>query len=74
MKQQVTIVGFLFLWLFSFGQTSLNTVGGDVKNNSASVSYLIGQVSFVSSVGVNGSVSQGIQKAYQISTLNLEDK
>jgi hypothetical protein len=31
MKQLVTIVGFLFLWLFSFGQTSLNTVGGEVK-------------------------------------------
>lgn len=74
MKKLITIVGFLFLWLFSFGQTSVNTAGGEVKNNSGSVSYSIGQVSFVSAVGVNGSVSQGVQQAYQISTLNLEEK
>ena len=64
----------LLLFAVTFGQTSVNTSGGTVSNSSGSVSYSIGQVAYQSVTNTSGSVSQGVQQAYVISTLNLEEK
>jgi len=69
-KQVISIVGVLFTSI-TFGQTSVNTAGGDVSNTSGSVSYSIGQVAYQSTSNASGSVSQGVQQAYVISTLEL---
>jgi hypothetical protein len=69
-KQVISIVGVLFTSI-TFGQTSVNTAGGDVSNTSGSVSYSIGQVTYQSTSNASGSVSQGVQQAYVISTLEL---
>jgi len=69
-KQVISIVGVLFTSI-AFGQTSVNTAGGDVSNTSGSVSYSIGQVAYQSTSNASGSVSQGVQQAYVISTLEL---
>jgi len=74
MKKQLLSVSALFVGVFSFGQTSLNTSGASVSNSSGSVSYSIGQVAFQYVSNTSGSVSQGVQQAYVISTLNLEEK
>ena len=74
MKKQFITISCILSGIVSYGQTSVNTAGGEVKNASGSVSYSIGQVAYSSVSNSNGSVSQGVQQAYQISTLNLEEK
>ena len=69
-KQVITVAGILFTSLV-FGQNSINTAGGDVSNTSGSVSYSIGQVAYQTTSNASGSVSQGVQQAYVISTLEL---
>jgi hypothetical protein len=67
------MISCLVFFGFVFGQTSVNTAGGEVKNASGSVSYSIGQVAYLSVSNSNGSVSQGVQQAFEISTLSLEE-
>jgi hypothetical protein len=74
MKKTSLMISCLVFCAFVFGQTSVNTSGGEVKDASGSVSYSIGQVAYTSVSNSNGSVSQGVQQAYQISTLNVEEK
>jgi len=63
----------LLLVTFTFGQTSVNTSGGTVSNPSGSVSYSIGQVAYESISNASGSVSQGVQQAFEIATLMLTE-
>jgi hypothetical protein len=74
MKKQLITISCFLSGIVSYGQTSVNTSGGEVKNTSGSVSYSIGQVAYTSVSNSNGSVSQGVQQAYQISTLNTDEK
>ncbi len=74
MKKTILTTNCLVFCALVFGQTSVNTAGGEVKNASGSVSYSIGQVAYLSVSNSNGSVSQGVQQAYQISTLNVDEK
>ena len=69
-KHVITATGVLFTSLV-FGQTSVNTAGGNVSNTSGSVSYSIGQVAYQTTSNASGSVSQGVQQTYVISTLEL---
>lgn len=69
--QYLALICFMFIGIVSFGQTSVNTSGGEVKNYSGSVSYSIGQVVYVSVANDNGSVSQGVQQAYQVSSAGI---
>lgn len=73
MKKTTLTTSCLVFFGFVFGQTSVNTAGGEVKNSSGSVSYSIGQVAYTSVSNSNGSVSQGVQQAFEISTLSLEE-
>ncbi len=43
--------------------------GGDASGNGGSVSYSVGQVTYTTNTGTNGSVSQGVQQPYEISTV-----
>jgi hypothetical protein len=48
--------------------------GGNASGNGGSVCYTIGQISYTYCSGINGSVLQGIQQAYEISIVSgLED-
>ena len=71
-KTLVSLMSFICA-LTVFGQQSVNTSGGNVANSNGSVSYSIGQVAYASVSNSNGTVSQGVQQAYQISTLILEE-
>jgi hypothetical protein len=74
MRKNFFITGCLFLASYGLGQTSVNTIGGTVSNNSGSVSYSIGQVAYQSISNTSGMVTQGVQQAYIISTMNLDEK
>ena len=51
-------------------QESVNSAGSDFSGNGGSVSFSIGQVFYETQVGSTGSVAQGVQQAYEISTIN----
>jgi hypothetical protein len=72
MKKTILTTSCLIFSAFVFGQTSMNTSGGETSNTSGSISYSIGQVAFQSTSNSSGSVSQGVQQAYEISVLSLE--
>jgi hypothetical protein len=73
MKKHVLISSCLFIGVTALGQTSVNTSGGAISNDSGSISYSIGQVVFQSNANSSGSVSQGVQQAFSISSLDLEE-
>lgn len=52
-------------------QSAIVASGGDVSSNAGSVSYSIGQVAYVGVSNTNGSVSQGVQQTYQVTTVGI---
>jgi hypothetical protein len=63
-----------FLLTFSMclnAQSAIVASGGDVSSNAGSVSYSIGQVAYVGVSNTNGSVSQGVQQTYQVTTVGI---
>jgi hypothetical protein len=73
MKKTIITTSCLLIGALAFGQTSLNASGGGTSNASGSISYSIGQVAYQSVSNTSGSVSQGVQYAFEISTLSLEE-
>ena len=62
----------LYIPLFFTGIISAQEVnsssGGNATGNGGTASYTVGQVTYTSSSGTNGSVSAGVQQAYTITT------
>jgi hypothetical protein len=73
MKKTIITTSCLIIGTLAFGQTSMNASGGGTSNPSGSISYSIGQVAYQSTSNASGSVSQGVQHAFEISTLSLEE-
>ena len=73
MKVTILTTSCLVFCAVVFGQTSVNASGGGTSNASGSISYSIGQVAYQSVSNSSGSVSQGVQHAFEISTLSLEE-
>lgn len=48
-------------------QTVVTSTGGNVSGIGGSISYTIGQLTYTTNTGVNGSVAQGVQQSYEIS-------
>jgi len=78
MKQK--LLQLTFLWLFAGGFTALNAQenivvsGGDATGSGGTASYSIGQMVYSTATGPNGSITQGVQQAFEISiTLGIED-
>lgn len=71
MKQLKTVMSVLF-FLAGFGslfaQEVVSSSGGSASGMGGTVSYTIGQVSFMSYSGTNGSAWQGVQHGYEIKT------
>ena len=66
------IISSIVLLLITLGglqaQEALPATGGEATGTGGSVSYSVGQVSYTTNTGTNGSASQGVQQAYKIST------
>lgn len=64
----------LLLWSAEAqAQESANSSGGDASGNSGTAAYSIGQVVFTSIEGSSGSESQGVQQAYKIANVGIEE-
>ena len=72
MKHKKVIVSVVFL-LLGFGglqaQESPTASGGEATGAGGTVSYSVGQVVYTTNTGANGSIAQGVQQPYEISTV-----
>jgi hypothetical protein len=71
MKHKKTIMSVAFLLLGLGGlhaQESINGSGSEATGAGGTASYSIGQVVYTTNTGTNGSVAQGVQQSFEIST------
>jgi hypothetical protein len=62
------------LWAgFAQAQESANASGGDATGSGGIVAYSVGQVVYNSITGSSGNVAQGVQHAYEIFTVGIEE-
>jgi hypothetical protein len=54
-------------------QESANASGGDATGSGGTVTYSVGQVVYTTNTGSNGSVAQGVQQPYEISTVGIKE-
>ncbi len=75
-KLNDSIVAFcLFGFTYTIqAQNAVSASGGSASGSGGSVSYSVGQVFYNTHVGINGTVAQGVQQAYEISVVtNIEE-
>ena len=76
MKHKKTIVSVVFLLLGLGGlhaQESFNATGGDATGSRGTVAYSVGQVVYTTNIDASGTVSQGVQQAYEIFTVGIKE-
>lgn len=56
-----------------FSQQGSTAAGGDASGSGGTVAYSVGQVVYTTHTGSNGSVAQGVQQAYIISSGGVEE-
>ena len=57
----------------SIAQQATTSSGGNTIGVGGSTSYSIGQVAYITQTGSTGSISQGVQQAYEIFTLGVNN-
>lgn len=68
-KKTITSVAFLLLGLGGLhAQEAPTTTGGEATGAGGTASYSVGQVVYTNNTGTNGSVAQGVQQPFEIST------
>jgi hypothetical protein len=68
-KKTITSITFLLLGLGGlYAQESPTTAGGEATGTGGTASYSVGQVVYTAATGTNGSLAQGVQQPYEIST------
>ena len=78
-KVKSFVVATLFTFTFAFSlstataQESVNTTGGDASGSGGTVAYSLGQVFYTTNSGTSGTISQGVQQAYEISTVGMKE-
>lgn len=61
----LTILSLTFV-NYSFGQKDVVASGGQATGSGGSVSYSIGQIDYITSLGSGGTITQGVQQPYEI--------
>lgn len=62
------------LWAgFAQAQESANASGGDATGSGGTAAYSVGQVVYTTNTGASGTVSQGVQQAYEIFTVGIKE-
>jgi Secretion system C-terminal sorting domain len=54
-------------------QESANASGGDATGSGGTVAYSVGQVVYTTNTSTSGTVSQGVQQAYEIFTVGIKE-
>jgi len=58
---------------YSYGQSNTVASGSTASGSGGSVSYTVGQIDYSAVSSADGSTSQGVQHAFEISTLGVDD-
>ena len=66
------VTGFLSVG-YAQAQQSANAAGGDATGSGGSVAYSVGQVVYTSNNSPSGTVSQGVQQAYEIFLIGINE-
>lgn len=66
-------VFFCCITITSFSQESVHTAGGEANGAGGKVSYSIGQPLYTTDNGSGGSVSKGVQHAYEIIAIGIKE-
>jgi len=66
--KKIFTIAILTLSVSAFAQETVPATGGDATGAGGSSSYTVGQVVYTTNTGTNGSVAQGVQQPYEIST------
>jgi hypothetical protein len=78
-KKMINNSLFFLAFLLSFSvkaQTShqvLSATGGDATGSGGSVAYSVGQIVYTTSTGTTGSLAQGVEQAYEISSVGIKE-
>jgi len=70
---------YLLAFLLSFSLTAqtshqvLSATGGDATGTGGSVAYSVGQIVYSTSTGSTGSIAQGVEQAYEISSVGIKE-
>ncbi len=56
------------------GQSAISATGGTATGTGGTVTYTVGQVAFSTFTGTSGSVAQGVQQPWEISTVTAIEK
>jgi hypothetical protein len=67
MRSLTTIVALIFS-VGLHAQETVPAIGGEATGIGGTASYSVGQVVYTTNTGTNGSVAQGVQQPYEIST------
>lgn len=54
-------------------QQSVNTSGGNASGSGGSLTYSVGQVVYTTNIGTSGSEAQGVQHAYEIFNVGIDE-
>lgn len=54
-------------------QQATTTTGGDASGSGGTVAYSVGQVVYTTNTDASGTVSQGVQHAYEIFTVGIKE-
>jgi hypothetical protein len=68
MKRYIIAIWLLFTTSIVYSQETATTAGGEAKGADGSSSYTVGQVVYTTNTANSGSLAQGVQQAYEIST------
>ena len=73
MKSKLTLFTLLLFALSLKAQESIQASGGDALGSGGSSSYSIGQAIYSSYVDSGGSMTEGVQQAFEEQTLNVSE-
>ncbi|TKS55408.1 T9SS type A sorting domain-containing protein, partial [Mesohalobacter halotolerans] len=72
-KSILVLVTTLLLGYSVQAQNSVNSSGGDATGSGGTLAYSLGQVVYTINADASGTVSQGVQQAYEIFTLKVKE-
>ena len=77
MKNNTLLVFLAFSLSFSVQAQTIHQVlsatGGDASGSGGTVAYSVGQIVYTTNTGTTGSVAQGVEQAYEISSVGIKE-
>ena len=72
MQKYFFLIAFFIVAIFTQAQESVNSIGGVDRGNGGTVSFSVGQMVYTTDSKEAGSVVQGIQRTYRITTTDIK--